>query len=186
MNDNQKALLRKNRISIIDEINSETFLYVREALGIKVGEGSPPLMIHISSNGGQVVAGLDVYDLLKFYTGQKVGVVQAMAASMAAVILQACDWRVGTQHSRVLIHHVSNQYITLDIARDPEKFGKFRDRMEASQQKLYQILVGRTGKSIEEIRATCELDTSMTAQEALGYCLIGQIVVQELEVKLPQ
>jgi len=186
MNDLQRRWLEKNRIGIIDEVNRDMFVYVREAIAIKMGEGGPPITVHISSGGGAVVWGLDIYDLINFYPGKKVGVVHSMAASMASIILQACDWRTATPYASVLIHHVNNQNLKLDVARDKNELEKFIAGMEKSQSKLYEILVRRTGKPMEEISARCKMEESMTAQEALNYHLIDQIVVQESDVVIPE
>jgi len=161
------------------------FRYVREALAIKMGEGNPPVTVHISSGGGGVGWGLDIYDLLAFYPGRKVGVVHSIAASMASVILQACDWRTATPYSSVLIHHVNNQNLHLDVARDDAELKKFIARMERSQSKLYDILTRRTGKTLEEISARCKLDEPMTSEEAREYGLLDQVITTEKDIVIP-
>ncbi len=186
MNDIQRKLLDQNRISLADEVNRDMFFYVREAIGIKIAEGGPKLTVHISSNGGAVGWGLDIYDLLAFYTGQKVAIVHSMAASMASIILQACEWRISTQFSSVLIHHINSQSLKLDTARDEDELKKFVEGMERSQTKLYGILVGRTGKTLEEIRAKCKEEVPMSAQEAKEYGLIDQVIVRESDIKIPE
>lgn len=185
MTEDQMRWLKRNRVIIAGEIDRNTLMYVRQVFEIKMGEGSPDLTVHISSNGGNVSNGLDVYDLLKFYPGKKIGVVQGFAASTAAVILQVCDWRTATTYSDVLIHHVSNQNLRLDVARDPIELAKFIQKMEDSQSKLYDILVGRTGKTLEEIRDTCKLDEPMPAPAALSYGLIDQVIATESDIRAP-
>ncbi|HEY0221202.1 MAG TPA: ATP-dependent Clp protease proteolytic subunit [Candidatus Paceibacterota bacterium] len=186
MTSDQKSLLAKNRLVLGDNINRDTFFYFRESIFQKILEGSPRLLIMISSNGGETSAGLDICDLLTYYPGHKTATIHGVAASMAAVILQTCDWRSATTHSRVLIHHISVSKITIDTIRDAEKMKKFSGGMEREQAKLYQILMGRSGRTLEEIRATCELDSPMTAQEALQYGLLDQIITKETEIKFPE
>jgi len=185
MKEIQRKLLDCNRIFISDVVDGEMFFYIRDSLAIKMAEGSPDLTVHISSSGGSTAAGLDIFDLLRFYPGKKIGIVHYMAASMASIILQVCDWRTATTHARVLIHHVSSHNITLDTVRNPEKMKDFSDDMEKAQSKLYQILVNRTGRTAEEITKTCELDNPMSAQEALSYGLIDQIIEKEVDIKIP-
>lgn len=183
MTSEQKLALASNKVLIGDDVNRATFYYIREAIMQKMHEGSPKLVIYMSSNGGEVTAGLDICDLLQFYPGKKVAVVHALAASVAAVILQVCDWRTATPHSRILIHHVSGRNITLDTIRDEERMKKFVEAMEIDQSKLYSILTGRTRKSLEEIRETCKQDRSMPAKEALEYGLLDQIIATEAEIQ---
>ena len=63
-----------------------------------------PLTIYFNSPGGDVFAGLAIYNVLKRHQGRKTGKVDGMAASIASVILMACDDRVVNTGAQVMIH----------------------------------------------------------------------------------
>lgn len=63
-----------------------------------------PLTIYFNSPGGDVFAGLAIYNVLKRHQGRKTGQVDGMAASIASVILMACDDRVVNTGAQVMIH----------------------------------------------------------------------------------
>lgn len=161
---------------IDDDITRKTFEQVAGSIMYLMAKKSPPVKIIINSSGGEVNAGLDIYDILRLYEGTKVGLVVDCAASMAAVILQACTVRTCAQHASILIHHVSRSNITLDQLRSARKTREVRESMEKSQAKLYAILTRRTGQTVSRIRKVCALDKHMTAREALKFGLIDEIV----------
>ena len=186
MNDIQKRLLDRNCIEIVNKVDRDMGLYVRDALTVLGLKDSHPLVtVYITSDGGDASVGFGIYDLLNFYPGQKIGIVQGMAGSMAATILQACDWRVALPNSEVLIHHIKGNGFPLIYLQDEEKLKKF-NASRKSFLNQYDILAKRTGKTIEEIIQQCEEDESMSAVSALAYGLIDQIVVQASEITFPK
>ena len=176
LDDVQISLLDQNIISIGGEIDSGTALYVREALLRLMGKGSPPVKVLITSDGGSVRFGLNIYDGLKYYAGEKTGVVLGIAHSMAAVILQACQKRQCMRHSCILIHHVSTMNVGLDALRNPAKMAKIKEDLEEDQARIYKILSDRTGKSVDAISAECAKDQSMNSENALEFGLIDKVV----------
>ena len=163
-------------IDIYGDITIETYFYVRAAVVYLESKGSPEVKVLISSPGGNVGYGLYVYDLLRLYKGKKVALVHHIAASMGALILQACDTRTVAKHSVVLIHHISREDITLDVVRSKSQLVRLRNEMERNQALLYSILSTRTGKTVSEIKRACAKDTEMSAEEALAFGLIDVIV----------
>lgn len=149
--------------------------HVYDCLTRLESKGSPEVEIRIFTNGGDVRAGLDIYDALRRYKGKKTGIVYAYARSMGAIILQACDDRVCLPHARVLIHHINTQSISLDVIESPKNLAKLRHSMWADQKALYAILTMRTGKSESVIRDTCAKDMDMNATEAKAFGLIDRI-----------
>src|SRR3989344_1796186 len=82
----------------------------------------------------------------------------------------------GTPPIKILIHHVSQRQVKLDDMRDETKRMDILAKTEVNQNYLYKILAERTGKTIEVIRCECEKDRNMTAEEALEFGLIDEIV----------
>ena len=78
---------------ISGSVNPAMYEFVVAALAHLRCRGSPDLKVIIDSTGGDVSWGLDIYDQLRLYRGKKRGEVMCRAASMAAIILHACDVR---------------------------------------------------------------------------------------------
>lgn len=172
----QEGLLEQNIIAIGGNIDEDTAYYVREALLRFIGKGSPAIKVLITSNGGSFGIGLDIYDFLRTYPGETTAVVHCFASSMAAVILQGCKKRVALRHSHILIHHVSKENLSLDTLRDPKKLAEARKDLEESQAMIYKILAEKTHHTVKEIKVECAKDQEMSADEALRFGLIDEII----------
>ena len=175
-NDISDAQLQNNIIDLTGEVCPEMANYVRQCIAVLANKGNPDIEVWLTSGGGDVIPGLYIYDMLKTYPGKKYGRVISFASSMATIILQACDARVASKHTRITIHHIGSSFVKLDVLRDPAKLKEFVDDMESDQQRLNQILSERTGQPEDTIRKTCEQDRPMTAKEALAFSLIDQII----------
>ena len=176
LNPIQHELLAKNTIDLQGEVDSSMALYVRESLVRLSAKGSPDVKITITSTGGDVDCGLDIFDYIRLYPGKTTGVVVGYAKSMAAIILQACTHRTASAHSRILIHHISRNQLSLNVLRSRKELRALKSAMEKSQARLYEVLSGKTGKSIGQIKRECEKDNNMFAEEALSFGLIDEIV----------
>jgi len=172
----QEGLIEQNIISIGGEIDDDATMYIREALLRLRAKGNPEITLQITSGGGSVDVGLDIYDFLRSYPGKKIGTVQGVARSMAAIILQACDKRIAMRHSSILIHHISKRDIGLDELRDKEKIAQILDTLEKSQARIYTILSEKTKHTIEEIKVECAKNEDMTAEDALSFGLVDEII----------
>jgi ATP-dependent Clp protease protease subunit len=171
----QEKMLEKNVIFISGEIVGDMVAYVRDSIGELICRGSPDVYLVICSSGGSVRAGLDIYDILNLYSGKKTALVSNYAKSMAAVILQVCEHRMATLHTRIMIHHIGSDDVSLDTLRDKDRLTKFIDGMERNQEHLYRILSERTGKDGATIRDECAKEREMSADEAKSFGLIDEI-----------
>lgn len=172
----QLDLITRRVIDLAGEVDIEMAKYTRESLLRLRANGSPDIEVRITSGGGSVEFGLDIYDMVRLYEGKTRGVVFGQAASMAAVILQACSQRCAAENTRILIHHINRNQVTLDDMRQPKKIAKIHEEMEQRQKRLYEILSQRTGKSIARIRAVCVKNEDMTARQALDFGLIDHVL----------
>ena len=69
-------------------------------------EPGAELTVYINSGGGDVFAGIAIHSILSRHTGHKTGIVDGMAASIASVILMACDSIVMSSGAQIMIHNV--------------------------------------------------------------------------------
>lgn len=168
--------LQEPIITIGSDIDRSMYLRVRDSVAYLLSRGSPKLKVMVDSGGGDVAAGLDIYDLLRLYPGETTGLVVGRAASMATIVLQALNKRLCARHAGILIHHISRSSVSLDVLGSDKEVRKTLDVMRQQQSRLNDILVARTGKNISVIRAECRKDRMMSSEEALAFGLIDEIV----------
>jgi len=145
-------------------------------------EGEDPgknIDLYINSPGGMVQAGLAIYDTMQ-YIGTPISTwCIGMAASIAVLPLVAgtVGQRYTLPHSRVLIHQpyvdrLGGQATDIDIhARE----------MLALRDNINRILATHTKQTLERIEHDTDRDFFMSAEQALAYGLIDEIVVRHSE-----
>lgn len=72
--------------------------------------GDKPITIIMNHSGGDIYAGMAIYDAIKQTNNYVTILVRGLACSMGAIILQAADHRVLSKHSVVMIHHGTTGY----------------------------------------------------------------------------
>ena len=170
----EEGFLKKNIITIIGDICASKLNYIENAIAQLYLKGCPDIYVLISSPGGNVQDGLIIYDLLSLYPGKKTAIVYDRANSTASVILQACDERFATLHSKVLIHNL-RCHIKLDVLRDEKKLKDEIQEAEKLQFRITEIYVKKTKKSVEEVCEQLAKDKRMTVEEAIAFGLLDGI-----------
>ena len=138
------------------------------------------ISLYINSPGGSVDDTMAIYDTIRFVGSPVATYCIGRAQSGAAVILAAGSKgkRHALPHAKVMLHQpwggVSGQ--AADIKIQAEEVLKARTMIN-------EILAKHTGQSIEKIAAETERDRYMTAEEALKYGLIDEVLHEEDEEK---
>ena len=133
------------------------------------------IQIYFNSPGGAVYAGLGIYDTMQFISSPVATICTGMAASMSAVLLTAgaTGKRSALTHSRIMIHQpmggTQGQAVDMEITvREIVKLKK----------ELYEIIAKHSGKDYATVERDSDRDYWMTAQEAVDYGMIDQILVR--------
>ncbi len=131
------------------------------------------IQIYLNTPGGSVYAGLGIYDTMQYIAPDVATICTGIAASMGAVLLCAGQdgKRTALKHSRVLIHQpmggVDGQASDIEItAREILKLKK----------ELYEVIAKHTKQDYEKIWKDSDRDYWMTAQEALEYGMIDEVL----------
>jgi ATP-dependent Clp protease protease subunit len=171
------SLLLKNRIVFlgtpIDDVIAN--LIVAQLLYLAQEDPERDIQMYINSPGGQVDAGLAIYDTMHLIQPQVATTCIGMAASMGAVLLGggAKGKRSALPNSRILIHQTSAGF--QGTAADIEVQAREIIRMNA---RLQEMMAADTGQSVERIAADINRDYWMSASEAQHYGVIDMIVGQ--------
>jgi ATP-dependent Clp protease protease subunit len=171
------SLLLKNRIVFlgtpIDDVVAN--LIVAQLLYLAQEDPDREIQMYINSPGGQVDAGLAIYDTMHLIQPQVATTCIGMAASMGAVLLAggAQGKRSALPNSRILIHQTSAGF--QGTAADIEVQAREIIRMNA---RLQEMMAADTGQSVERISHDINRDYWMSATEAREYGVIDMIVGQ--------
>jgi len=131
------------------------------------------ISIYINSPGGSFTALTAIYDTMQFVKPEIQTICMGQAASAAAVLLAAGTKgkRLALEHARVLIHQPSGggEGQSSDIEIQAREIMRMRDLLE-------KMLASHTGRDADLIRKDIERDKILTAQEAVEYGLIDEVV----------
>src|SRR5579871_766532 len=169
------SLLLKNRIVFlgtpIDDVVAN--LIVAQLLYLAQEDPDREIQMYINSPGGQVDAGLAIYDTMHLIQPQVATTCIGMAASMGAVLLAggAKGKRSALPNSRILIHQTSAGF--QGTAADIEVQAREILRMNA---RLQEMMAADTGQTVERIGADINRDYWMSAREARDYGVVDLIV----------
>ena len=129
--------------------------------------------LYINSPGGSVTAGMAIYDTMQYLRCPVSTLCIGMAASMGAFLLTAGakGMRRILPNAEVMIHQPLGgaQGQATDIAIHAEYIMKIK-------KKLNTILAQRTGQPLEKVEADTERDHFLSAEEALAYGIVDEIV----------
>lgn len=135
--------------------------------------GDDDIKMFINSPGGSVIDGLAIYDTMNFVTPDVSTYCMGMCASMGSFLLSSGTKgkRYSLPNGEIMIHQVSSwaegQCADIQIRAQHTK---------RLQNKLYNILANNTGKTFEEIEKDADRDNWFTAEEAVNYGLIDEII----------
>ena len=131
------------------------------------------IFLYINSPGGSVYAGMAIYDTMQFVQCDVATICMGMAASMGQFLLTAGakGKRHCLPHSRILMHQPLGQMQgqASDIAIHAEQIIRTKKLMA-------ELIAKHTGQTVERITEDSDRDRWFTAEEALEYGMIDQIV----------
>ena len=134
------------------------------------------ITIYLNSPGGSVYAGLGIYDTMQFIQPKVATICTGLAASMASVLLCAGEKgrRSALPHSRVMIHQpmggADGQATDMEITvREIVKLKK----------ELYEIISLHSGQPFEQVEKDSDRDHWFTAEEALAYGMIDEVLTKK-------
>jgi ATP-dependent Clp protease protease subunit len=170
--------LLKDRIVMLDtDVNEHTAsLLVAQFLFLE-SQGNEDISFFINSPGGVVTAGMAIYDTIQFIKCDVSTIVMGQACSMGSLLATAGapGKRKMLPNARHMIHQPSGG--AGGQATDMEIQVKEILKMKQNLTQIY-VKHNSKGKTYEEFLAAMERDNFMSAQEALEYGLVDEIITK--------
>ena len=140
-------------------------------------ESEEPVTIYINSPGGEVNAGLVIYDAIQGSNLEINMICTGMAASMAAILLAGGQKgnRYILEHSKVMIHE---PLLANGVGGSATSIKNISESILETRKIVNGILAEHTGKSIEEINEATSFDNYMNAKEAIEFGICDAITKQ--------
>ena len=170
-------LLKDRIIFLGEEVNDTTAsIVVAQLLFLAAEDPDKDINLYINSPGGSVTAGMAIYDTMQYIKPDVSTICVGSAASMGAVLLTAGTKgkRYALPHARIMIHQplggVQGQASEIEIhAREILRM----------REELNGILASRSGQDIEVVARDTDRDNFMSAQDAVEYGLIDEVLTRE-------
>ena len=167
-------LLKERIIFLGEEVTDvSASLIVAQLLFLESEDPGKDINLYINSPGGSVTAGMAIYDTMNYIKCDVSTICIGMAASMGAFLLAggAKGKRLALPNAEIMIHQPSGgakgQATEIQIAAE---------NILKTKKKLNEILAANTGKPYDVIAADTERDHYMSAQEAMEYGLIDNVI----------
>jgi ATP-dependent Clp protease protease subunit len=167
-------LLRERVIFVGTPIDDQVAnLVVAQLLHLESVDPDKDISMYINSPGGQVYAGLAIYDTMQFVAPDVATTCVGVAMSMGSLILTggAAGKRAALPNSRILIHQPSGGYEgkQADIEVHAREILELRKRTD-------EIYAHHTGQPVEQVHDDMERDRYMTPEQAVEYGIVDRVI----------
>ena len=167
-------LLQDRSIFLGTEVNAASAnSIVAQLLYLQSVDPEADVHLYINSPGGSVTAGLAIYDTMQYISCPVATYCIGQCASMGAVLLTAGAHgkRFALPNSRVMIHQP-----LAGMEGTAEEIMIHAKEFRFIKQKMNNILIKHTGRTLEEIERDTDRDNFMSAEEAQAYGLVDEVV----------
>ncbi len=166
-------LLEDRVVFISGEITGDLAnLVVAQLIYLESKDPTKDISLYINSPGGEVTAGLAIYDTMKYIRCDVSTICIGMAASMGAFLLAsgAKGKRFALPNSEIMIHQVlgGSQGQASDVEIQTRQLLKIKNKINA-------LLAENVGKPVEEVERDTDRDNYLSAEEAKAYGIVDEV-----------
>ncbi|AET62175.1 ATP-dependent Clp endopeptidase proteolytic subunit ClpP [Paenibacillus terrae] len=169
-------LLKDRIIMVSGEIEDHMAnVIVAQLLHLTAEDSEKDIQMYINSPGGSISAGFAIYDTMQFVKNDISTICTGMAASFGTILLTGGTKgkRMALPNSEIMIHQplggAKGQASDVLI---------YAERLIKSRKQLNRILADHTGQPLERVEKDTDRDHFLTAEEAVAYGLVDQIVTR--------
>lgn len=170
-------LLEDRIIFLSGEINAEVAnSVIAQMLFLEGKDNSKDICLYINSPGGEIDAGLAIYDTMNYIKCDVSTICVGLCASMAAILLGGGEKgkRFALKNSKIMIHQplggVKGQASDIKIVAD---------QILKTRNTINEILAKETGRTRAKIEEDTNRDYYLTSTEALEYGIIDKVLEKE-------
>jgi len=167
-------LLKERVIFLVGQVEDYSAnLIVAQLLFLESENPDKDIHLYINSPGGSVTAGMSIYDTMQFIKPDVSTMCIGQAASMGALLLTggAKGKRYCLPHSRMMIHQPLGGF-----QGQASDFDIHAKEILSIREKLNKILSDHTGQPIEKVQLDTDRDNFLSANDAVSYGLIDQVL----------
>lgn len=171
----ESRLLSERKLFIEGEITAASACdFVKSMMLLVKEDPEKPIDIYINSPGGEVNAGLLIYDTLKGIRTEVNLHCTGICASMAAIILASGKkgHRYILKHSQTMIHE---PLIAGGVGGSATSIKRTAESILDVRAKTIEFLMADTGRTKKEIEAAISFDNYMNAEESIAFGLCDRI-----------
>jgi ATP-dependent Clp protease, protease subunit len=169
------SLLLRERIVFLGQEVDDVIanVIIAQILHLEARDPDKEIQLYINSPGGMAYAGMAIYDVMQHVLPPVSTICVGMGMSAAAMILcaGAAGKRLALPSSKIMIHQGSAG--TRGAPSDMEI--QLREVL-ATTKRMAQIIAHHSGKPLEQVERDLDRDYFMTAEEALEYGLIDEVI----------
>ena len=167
-------LLKERIVFVNGPIHSGmSHLIVAQLLHLEAENPSKEISMYINSPGGEVTAGMSIYDTMQYIRPKVSTLICGMAASMGSVIAIGGEkgMRFALPNAEIMIHQPSggSQGKAEDILISAR-------HIERTRQRMYELYVKHSGQSLKNVQKALDRDLWMTPDEAKDWGHLDEIV----------
>lgn len=173
-------LLKDRIIMLSGEVNDDLAnSIIAQLLFLDAQDPDKDIYLYINSPGGSITSGMAIYDTMNFVHADVQTIIMGMAASMGSFLAAAGTKgkRYALPNAEILIHQplggAQGQATEIEIAAR---------HILKTKEKMNRIYSEMTGQPVEVIERDTDRDNWLTAEEALEYGLLDQIMEKNDEL----
>ncbi|MDR1456536.1 MAG: ATP-dependent Clp protease proteolytic subunit [Puniceicoccales bacterium] len=149
---------------------------VAQLLFLQMDDARKDIHLYVNCPGGNITAGMAIYDTINFMHCDVVTYCVGQAASLGTVLLAAGTKgkRYALPNSRVMIHQPSGgaRGQSADISIAAKEINHWR-------KLINKVLAELTGQTIDKVSADSDRDFYMSAEEAVAYGIVDQVITRQ-------
>jgi ATP-dependent Clp protease protease subunit len=153
-------------------------LIVGQLLFLEADEPEKDIALYVNSPGGEVYAGMAIYDAMQHVRPDVSTICFGMGMSAAAMIVAggAAGKRFALPNAKLMIHQGSAGF-----RGAPTDVSIAAREIESTTRQMAQIMSRHTGRTVEQVMVDIDRDRFMSPEEAVEYGLVDAVLVPPRE-----